>query len=259
MARVLLIHWNAKEGAKRAAQLKRAKHKVTLVSELTPEKLRDIRATPPEIFVIDLSRMPSAGGAIGTALRQQKGTRHLPLVFVGGEEEKTAAVRQLLPDAIYAEWRGIAKAVREAGKIKLEKPVVPGTMDRYAATPLVNKLGIRPGFSVMLINAPPGFERKLKPLPERVELSRTPSGSARLLLLFVTARAQLNRDFPLAARAMQEKGGIWIIWPKKGSSLAADMTQADVRQYGMASGFVDYKICAVDDTWSGLLFARRRG
>jgi hypothetical protein len=60
-------------------------------------------------------------------------------------------------------------------------------------------------------------------------------------------------------RALSDKGGLWIAWPKKASGVATDLTQADVRRIGLASGLVDYKICTIDETWSGLLFARRKG
>jgi hypothetical protein len=131
-------------------------------------------------------------------------------------------------------------------------------LDGYSGTPLPKKLGVRAGAVVTLLGAPPGFERKLGALPEKVRLKRQARGKANLIVLFLKSRAELDRRFPVAARALAEGGGLWIAWPKKASGVTTDLTQATVRRFGLGAGFVDYKICAIDETWSGLLFARRR-
>ncbi|MCP4662787.1 MAG: DUF3052 domain-containing protein [bacterium] len=131
-------------------------------------------------------------------------------------------------------------------------------MDGYSGTPLPKKLGIRAGSVVALLGAPAGFERKLGELPEGVRLKKQARGHADVILLFARSRANLEARFPAAARALAEGGGLWIVWPKKASGVASDLTLPAVRAFGLGSGFVDYKICAVDETFSGLLFARRR-
>ena len=83
-------------------------------------------------------------------------------------------------------------------------------------------------------------------------------GRPQLILLFTKSRADLARRFPAAARALAEGGGLWIVWPKKASGVVSDLGENAVREFGLAVGFVDYKVCAVDQTWSGLLFARRK-
>jgi hypothetical protein len=189
---------------------------------------------------------------VAVALRQWKATRAVPLVFVEGAPEKVEAVRALLPDAAYTNWAGVAAALRDA---TAREGVVPGTMAGYSATPLPKKLGVKPGAVVALAGAPEGFESKL---PGHARLVRGLRGTCDLILLFVRSRAELGRRLPAAQKALAEKGGLWIVWPKKTSALAGDLTQQAVRETGLASGLVDYKICAVDETWSGLLFAWRR-
>jgi hypothetical protein len=78
------------------------------------------------------------------------------------------------------------------------------------------------------------------------------------VLFFVDSLATLQRRFGVASRTVRDGGGLWIIWPKKASGVKTDVTETAVREYGLAAGWVDYKICAVDETWSGLQFARRR-
>jgi CheY-like chemotaxis protein len=256
MSRVTLIHWNAPEAKDRAKGLRAAGHTVEVLSAGSSETLRKFRENPPQAFVIDLSRLPSQGRAVGIYLRQQKATRHVPLIFVGGQAEKVEAVRKLLPDAVYSEWKRIRADLRRALKAPPAKPLVPGTMEGYSGTPLVKKLGIRVG-SVVLVGAPAGFERSLIGLPEGVRLTRRLRGPANTILVFVQSRAELAKRFPAAARALAEGGKLWLVWPKKTSRLAGDLAEADVRAFGLACQFVDYKICAVDENWSGLLFARR--
>ena len=257
MSRITLVHWNAAEAEERAARLRRLGHDVQTRWELGGARLRDLRADLPDLFVIDLSRVPSHGSAVATWLRQQKSTRHIPIVFVGGQRAKVARVRKLLPDATYTEWSQVRQALRAARQGPGSKLVVPKTMEGYSGTPLPQKLGIRAGSIVALLGAPIGFEKTLGALPEDVRLSTQARGRPDLILLFVRSRAGLARRFPAAARVLAEKGGLWIVWPKKSSGVARDLGEAEVRAFGLGAGFVDYKICAVDATWSGLKFARR--
>jgi hypothetical protein len=130
-------------------------------------------------------------------------------------------------------------------------------MDSYAGTPLPRKLGIRAGATVALLGAPPGFERTLGPLPGGASLRRDARRPAAVVLLFAASSAALARRFPTVARAVADGGRLWIAWPKRASGAATDLTQAGVRAFGLERGFVDYKISAIDATWSGLCFARR--
>jgi CheY-like chemotaxis protein len=260
MARIVLIHWNPQEARERAGRLRSAGHTVRIHSD--PEGGAALRATrdrPPDALVIDLSRVPSHGGAVGTWLRQQKATRSVPLLFVGGSEEKVARVRKMLPDATYTEWRRIRGALSRALKTAPRSPVVPGTMDGYSGTPLPRKLGIRAGNRVALLGAPRDFEAVLGNLPEGVTLRRQARGRPDIILLFCRSQADLKRRFPAASRALAEGGKLWLTWRKQASGAHTDLTQKTVREFGLASGFVDYKICSVDATWSGLCFSRRGG
>jgi CheY-like chemotaxis protein len=257
MIPVALIHWNAAEAKECAARLRSAGFAAESLTPQGASSLRRLGDHPPEALVIDLNRLPSQGRAVAVLLRQQKATRHVPIVFVGGQAEKVEMVRKLLPDAVYTEWSRISAALRRSIKAPPAKPLVPGTMEGYAGTPLVKKLGIRAG-SVVLDGAPANFERSFAGLPEGVCLSRGLRGPANTILLFVRSRAELAKRFPAAAGALAEGGKLWLVWPRKTSRLAGDLGETDVRAFGLARKFVDYKICAVDGTWSGLLFARRK-
>ncbi len=122
----------------------------------------------------------------------------------------------------------------------------------YSGTPLAKKLGIREGSTVALVGASPGFS--IPALPPGVTLRRSARGNADVTLWFVSSMADLNlRIGQMAARA--DKSALWICWPKRASAVRTDVTEHGVRAAGLANGLVDFKIGAIDDTWSGLRFA----
>jgi len=259
MSRVCLFHWHAAEARERAGRLRAAGYRVEVLAEFDLERLRAMREDPPQAFVIDLSRLPSQGREVGGWLRRQKATRHVPLVFVGGEAEKLVKVRQILPDAVYTDWKRVAADLKRALAAPPAKPAVPGTMAGYSGTPLPRKLGIKAGTTVLLLGAPQGFEATLGELPEGARVLRRAGRPAPLVLLFSRSAADLERRFAQATKSLAERGALWLLWPKKASGVATDLSEAGIRSFGLARSFVDYKICAVDETWSGLRFARRGG
>jgi CheY-like chemotaxis protein len=223
-----------------------------------PAELRTLRADPPDAVVVDLSRLPSQGRDVAIAIRQYRSTRRVPLVLVDGDPGKVERIRALLPDATYATWPTARAALRRALARPPATPVVPGSMlAGYAGVPLVKKLGIKPGAIVGLIGAPPRFERTLGHLPPGARVRRQAPGRSDLTLWFVRSVRELAREIrrmvPAATGA-----GLWILWPKQASPLATDLTQNEVRRVGLAAGLVDFKVCAVDATWSGLRFTRPR-
>ena len=130
-------------------------------------------------------------------------------------------------------------------------------MAGYSNTPLSRKLGIKSGARVALLGAPAGFEQQLSPLPDAVALLARARSPVDLILLFATQRADLARRFAKAAPTLAPAGGLWIVWPKKTSGVATDLTESEVRSIGLASGLVDNKVCAVSEVWSGLRFVVR--
>ncbi len=133
----------------------------------------------------------------------------------------------------------------------------PGATAGYSGTPLPKKLGISENYSVAIVNAPERFERKLEPLPPRAKIVLDPK-NANVAVLFAPSLAELARDFRPLAKALPEKTALWIAWPKKASGVRTDLIEDVVRNFGLEAGWVDYKVCAIDETWSGLCFARRK-
>ena len=128
-----------------------------------------------------------------------------------------------------------------------------------SGTALPKKLGIKDGARVALLAAPSGFAAGLEPLPHGVRLLVAARGRNDVILFFATRRNELARRFAKLANALETDGGLWIAWPKRTARVATDLSENVVREIGLARGLVDNKVCAVDDTWSGLRFVYRLG
>ena len=130
-------------------------------------------------------------------------------------------------------------------------------MAGYSGTPLVKKLGIKEGSRVALVNAPENFHAELGEVPAGVRFMKATTKALDLILFFVMSERMLARDFKKLATRLTSNGMIWIAWPKKSSGVATDLTFERVQRIGLDAGLVDVKICAIDDTWSGLKFVYR--
>ncbi len=130
----------------------------------------------------------------------------------------------------------------------------------YSGTPLPRKLGIKEGFRVLFVGAPEGFidSLDLSPTTEFADESLTSEdGPLDLALLFVMAETDLDAWFRGIAARLAPAGMLWIAWPKKSSGVRIDLNENTIRDFGLMAGLVDVKICAIDETWSGLKFVTR--
>ena len=257
MSRIQLLHWKDAEGRERARELRAAGFLVEY-DVSARESLLAARDDPPDAIVIDLTRLPSHGREIAWELRRNKKTRSVPLVFVGGEAEKVARIRKEIPDAGYAEWKGVARAIERAVATPPRDPVVPDSKHFYTGKPLAEKLGLKPGSSLALVEAPQGFERVLGALPADAVVKRGLRGRADMVLWFVRSAAELRRALPRWKKAAEGGTRVWVACPKKGSRIETDLDVEQVRTAPHAHGLVDFKICAIDGDWSGICFAKRR-
>jgi CheY-like chemotaxis protein len=251
---VRVIHWKEAEAGPLLATCRGAGFETEYLQGDGGAICRAIRAKPPDILAIDLSRLPSHGREIAVWLRNQKSTRYIPIVFIGGDAAKTASVRALLPDAVYCELPKVAAALKKAAKSGPAKSPVtpPQIMDRYREKSAAEKLGIAVSARVAVVDTPRDFPELLGPLPDAVEFQEEP---APLTLWFVHDREGLMgslRDM----RALALRTRLWLLW-RKGST-GDGLTQNAIREAANAVGLVDYKICAVDGRWSAMCFARKK-
>ena len=131
-------------------------------------------------------------------------------------------------------------------------------MAGYSGTPLAQKLGIKEGSVVVTVGAPAGFAASLAPLPDGAKVTTRVRDGADVIVAFFTKSAELVKRFPALHAAMAVDGGLWIGWPKKSSGMATDITENQLRDLLLPTGVVDNKVCAIDDTWSGLRFVIRK-
>jgi hypothetical protein len=158
--------------------------------------------------------------------------------------------------------RIFGNAVANETRIEVARHYVPETLGKemagYSKTPLAQKLGIKAGAKVVALNAPAGYRKWLAPLPEGVSFgNRTIAGST-FVHLFVTKRRSLERELNRLRKLLADAGVLWVSWPKKSSGVATDITEDVIRDICLPLGLVDVKVCAVDETWSGLKLMIRR-
>jgi CheY-like chemotaxis protein len=251
---VRLVHWNEDEGLERQQQLEALGFETVFDFGDSLFAARQIKAGPPDAVVIDLSRLPSHGREVAHSIRSVKATRHLPIVFVDGEPEKVEKTRQFMPDAIFTTWGRIKTALPKAIAKPVKDPVVPDHNNWGKST--VEKLGVKPGYKVALLGSPRGLADTLKPWPAKVKLTARAEADADIYICFAKALSELQAHLTVTRDA--DRQTLWLAWPKKASGLRTELDGNVVRETGLRAGWVDFKVCAIDQIWSGLAFKKRK-
>ncbi|HVW86941.1 MAG TPA: DUF3052 family protein [Bryobacteraceae bacterium] len=256
MQPVRILHWKPEEAGPLIELVRRAGFEPLCSDELHGTAIaRAILADLPAAILIDLSRLPSHGREVAVWLRARKSTRHIPLIFVGGEPAKIENIRQLLPDAAFTTPGRLASTLkRETGQPVRDPVSPPSVMERYKDRSAAQKLGIVASSTVALIDPPRGYAAILGDLPEGAELLEDPDSPQPVTLWFLHDTQGLLASLR-QIRALAPATKLWLLW-KKGSK--DGLTQNSIREHANAAGLVDYKICAVDSRWSAMAFARKK-
>jgi hypothetical protein len=257
LPRIRFFHWNAASSDEKALLLKLAGYEVVDSPFKEPETVKALRQDPPKALVIDLSRQPSSGRDVGILMRSHPSTRLVPLLFMDGSGPIVESLKQLLSDAIFTDWDSISKMLQEAVLNPPKSVIVPDSVFApYRDVPLAKKLGISPDSRVLLLFAPTGIEKTLKDIPPGTILTCETVPLPSLTLAFFKSTEELESSVG-SLISFAEKGGLWILNPKKKPGQASGLTQNDVRRIGLSAGMVDFKVCSFDDTWTGLRFTRK--
>jgi CheY-like chemotaxis protein len=253
---VYLIHWDDDGRNQRAVELRKYGYEV-IDSIFSGSKLfNKLEELQPWTILIDLTRLPSQGRDVGVALRRRKGTRHIPIVFVGGEAEKVADIKALLPDAGYCDWDTVETAIVEMSNRSLDDVVIPSSaFAAYAGKPVVEKLGISKGQHILVVDAPENLVEILGELPTGVKISPNTEDFS-LAMWFSSSKSDLEENLDRLVAASKQ-APLWIAWPKKASGVSSDLSQPVVRELCMQAGMVDYKVCSISPIWTALLFTWR--
>ena len=228
--------------------------------QFRPQLMRRWRESPPDAFVIDLCRLPSHGREIAVALRQHKSTRIIPIVFCNGDPAKVAAIREVLPDVEYCELRNLIKTLKRAIAAPPQDPARPlAMMERYQSRTAAQKLGIKEGGSVAILNPPRDYAAVLGPLPDGVEVIETETGmpAAQVHVCFVQRAEELS-GLLSQVRPFARQTKLWVAWRKGGKIERGELNESIIRKQAFDLGLVDYKVCSLNPTWSALLFALKR-
>ena len=131
-------------------------------------------------------------------------------------------------------------------------------MAGYSGTPLAKKLGIKEQTSVVAVDAPNGYRRLLEPLPAAGRFSSKIDVTTDIVHVFSTEKSELSRELVSYRKKLGPNAAIWVSWPKKSAKVPTDITEDVVRELALPLGFVDIKVCAVDEVWSGLKLVVRK-
>lgn len=250
MPRVVVIHRELEEAALLAGRLRDRGVEAAPCRSLGTKCFRQIRAEAPDAILIDLNRAPSYGRALAVLIRENKTINTIPLVFLCGDPAKTAIVRRALPDAAFVLWSDIVPALEKAAATGPR----PFQAPRHPNRSVAQKLGITPDSVVALCNPPDGFALDL---PQGARIVGKPAGAG-VLLFWAFHEAALDRDLPRLATHLEKGRRLWLLWPKRTSGVETSLTMPRVRAIASGHGLIDYKVCAVDDTWSAMAVGRKR-
>ena len=128
----------------------------------------------------------------------------------------------------------------------------------YSGTPLVRKLGVGVGTTVVAVSPPRNYAQLLGPLPLDAKITTRAPKTPAFVHVFATSRAKLATELRKLRKAIESDGVVWVSWPKKSARVTTDITEDVIREVALPLGFVDVKVCAVDDTWSGLKLVIRK-
>jgi hypothetical protein len=128
----------------------------------------------------------------------------------------------------------------------------------YSGTPLAKKLGIKEQAKVVAVGAPKGYREFLEPLPASVRFSSKVDDATDLVHIFTTRKSELSSALAACRKTLDPQAVVWVSWPKKSSKVPSEVTEDVVREVALPLGFVDVKVCAVDDVWSGLKLVVRK-
>ena len=255
---VRLFHWRSEEAGPLIAKLRSAGYEVIYHRETQSPSVREMREAAHVAILIDLSRMPSHGRYVAAWVRGSKSIRHIPIVFVDGDPAKVDVIQREIPDAVYCTQAGLLAALKRVKPVK--DPVVPKQMmETDPSRTAAQKLGIREGAVVGLIDPPTDYRRVLGKMPagvmlEEKVLDEDPNRACAVTLWFLHDPGEYEAALP-ARRKLAAKSRLWILWQKNRRD---GLNGTLVREAALAMGLVDYKICSVDGVWSGMVFAVKK-
>lgn len=247
--RVILLHWKSQEIDELAAWLTGVQ--VTPYAPVTGEGMKGLSTyAVPDALVVCLDRMPSHGNAVAWHYRSRKATRHVPIVFVGGEAAKVAKVRESMPDAVFCEWKNASQAVLKA----IANPPVAGMVAPKAMMPsnrhMAAKLGLKAGMRLALIGAPAALERLVPGLDVEVEVVEAPDARTDATFWFVRVAGEVEDGFRWIGPQLGPKPRLWVFYRKGGKGVTWTGLSEAAAVYGLAQ----YKVLSLNDEWTGVAF-----
>jgi hypothetical protein len=249
--RAILLHWKAEEIKDLAQRL----HGIDVLpyAPVSGEGMKGLAEySVPDALVVSLDRIPSHGHAVAWHYHSRTATRHVPIVFVGGEADKVAKVREAMPFAIFCSWETAAESVRTAvanpGAVPLAAPK-PISSNR----PMHAKLGLKPGMRIALIGAPAELHRLVPDLDFDVDIVEEPDARTEASFWFVRSASEVDDGLAWIAPRLGPKPRLWVFY-RKGKGVTWQSLSEAALPYGLAQ----FKILSLNAEWTGTGFGASR-
>lgn len=252
MPRVLLLNSEGAEAKRLMEELRSGGY--TVDCRRNVGSVRALRESPPHAFVIDLARLPSHGRHFAMWIRSVESIRSIPVVFVDGDPARVEKLRTELPDAIYTSRAKLTGALRKA------RPLANPALG-YGNRTTAQKLGIKNGARVAVIDAPAGYAKLVGPLPPGASLEEEPDEALAGALWFVRDPEMYLAGLPRMRKLAAAKSRLCVIYPKQQAARKnsdAGINLLLIREAAEAVGLAAYKTCSVDKTWSAILFTLKK-
>ncbi|BDC49739.1 hypothetical protein F183_A20550 [Bryobacterales bacterium F-183] len=250
-ATVILLHWKSEEIPELIPYL--GDVAVVPYAPVTGEGMKGLATyAVPDALVVSLDRMPSHGQAVAWHYQARKATRHVPVVFAGGEPEKVAKAREVMPHALFCSWKTAAKTVQKA----IANPPVPAVTAPKAPVsnrPMAEKLGLKAGIRVALIGAPMALERLVPGMDFELDVVEEPDARTEAVWWFVRSAEEVADGFEWIVPRLGKKPKIWVFY-RKGKSLTWQGLSEAAAMYGLAQ----FKILSLNAEWTGVALGQAR-
>jgi hypothetical protein len=255
--RVLLLHWKQEEIASLTGRI----HGFEILPYV-PGKgagMKGLAAEPvPDVLLISLERQPSNGHAVAHVYHQRKATRHVPVVFAGGDPVKVAKIRAALPWARFCGWDTVSQVLAEAVANPIPSIAAASQSSMSAQRPLYAKLGLTEGMHVALLAAPASLHRLVPDLPFELEIGEQPERDTTLTLWFVRSVGEVDDGFAWISSRMK-RPRIWVFYARgKAKSKVGDtsLTWGLLSEKAAAFGLAQFKVLRLNEIWTGVAFGQ---
>ncbi len=260
MKKVIYITFSGKTNeAEIPTSGKQKDYQVTTLFFKGPESLNFITGERPSAIIFNLAKRPSTCRDLAIYIRKRKNLRMIPFLFIDGEEEKTEKIRDLFPEDYFCGKDDlnsiIIKILAEPGRLF---PQPESLFSGYSGKSALEKLDIRKNENICLIDVDESFYSLFEENVENYNIGSRITRETKLTLIYLKEENNVAPFLRYYLENSRDDSSLWLCWPKKKGKIKTNLTQKFIRDTALGFGLVDYKICSINNNWSGMKFTRKK-